>query len=90
MEQWQTVYPTISGNLLTPSGCFCCSIYVWDIRNVLGDAGLVPDTNPDGNHCSKLETHECTLNAVALSSCDTMMASADASGKLVIRFSSCL
>jgi len=63
---------------------------VWDIRNVLGDAGLVPDTNPDGNHCSKLETHECTLNAVALSSCDTMMASADASGKLVIRFSSCV
>ncbi len=57
---------------------------------MLGDAGLVPDTNPDGNHCSKLETHECTLNAVALSSCDTMMASADASGKLVIRFSSCL
>jgi hypothetical protein len=57
---------------------------------VLGDAGLVPDTNPDGNHCSQLQTHDCTLTAVALSRCDTMMASADASGKLVIRFSSCL
>ncbi len=57
---------------------------------MLGDAGLVPDTNPDGNHCSPLQTHDCTLTAVALSRCDTMMASADASGKLVIRFSSCL
>ena len=53
-------------------------------------AGLVPDTNPDGNYCSQLQTHDCTLTAVALSRCDTMMASADASGKLVIRFSSCL
>lgn len=57
---------------------------------MLGEAGLVPDTQPDGNHCSQLQTHDGTLTAVALSSCDTMLASADASGKLVIRFSSCL
>ena len=76
--------------LTDPTGCFCCSIYVWNIRSVLGDAGLVPDTNFDGNHSNQLQTHDCMLTAVALSRCDTMMASADASGKLVIRFSSCL
>ncbi|KAL0023002.1 hypothetical protein WJX79_005786 [Trebouxia sp. C0005] len=61
----------------------CSSIYVWDIRSVLGDAGLVPDTSPGGNHCNQLQFHDCTLTAVALSRCDTMMASTDASGKLV-------
>ncbi|DBA69746.1 TPA: hypothetical protein ACH3X2_14308 [Trebouxia sp. C0005] len=68
----------------------CSSIYVWDIRSVLGDAGLVPDTSPGGNHCNQLQFHDCTLTAVALSRCDTMMASTDASGKLVVHFSSCL
>lgn len=63
-------------------------MYAWEIAKVLADAGAGPDA--DGNHCRQLNEHDCTVTAVALSGCGTMMASADASGRLVIRFSTSL
>ena len=65
----------------------CCSVFIWDICKVLRDAGQVPDAHGDGNHFSQISDHECTLTAVAISACGSMMASADASGRLVVRFS---
>ena len=53
---------------------------------MLEEAGQLPDTYPDGNHQHGLNDHECIVTAVAVSSCGSMMASADTSGKIVLRF----
>ena len=63
-------------------------MYVWSVPKVLADAGRGPDA--DGNHCRQLDEHDCTVTAVALSGCGTMMALADASGRLVIQFPVCV
>ena len=55
---------------------------------MLEDAGRLQDHHLGGNHHSQLDDHSCSLHAIAVSPCGTMMASADVSGKIVIRFSS--
>ena len=64
-----------------------CRTFAWQIDRVKGEAGRLPD-GCNGNHCTVLDDHKCPMTALAISACNSMMASADASGRIVVRFSS--
>lgn len=63
-----------------------CSIYVWDIRAVQRVAGELPESLSYGNHTSRFQHHDCMITAIAC--CNSMLASADSSGKVLIRCAS--
>lgn len=63
-----------------------CRTFAWQIKGVLATAGRLPDDG-HGNHCTVFDDHKCPVTALAISACNSMMASADASGRIVVRFS---
>lgn len=63
-----------------------CRTFAWQIKGVLATAGRLPDDG-HGNHCTLFDDHKCPVTALAISACNSMMASADASGRIVVRFS---
>ena len=74
---------------LTAFLCLLCRTVAWDVAKVLAEAGDLPSMNiaQHNNQCLELEDHMCSLTALTVSACGSMMATADASGTLVVRFS---
>lgn len=64
----------------------CCSVIVWDVNQLLKTAGEMPESQSHDNHLLQLNDHGCMITAVACS--DSIMASADSSGKVILHFSS--
>ncbi|KAL3157356.1 hypothetical protein ABBQ32_011838 [Trebouxia sp. C0010 RCD-2024] len=60
--------------------------FAWQMDRVVAEAGRLPD-GWNSNHCIVLTDHKCPMTALAVSTCNSMMASADASGRIVVRFS---
>lgn len=54
---------------------------------MLRDAGDAPAAHDSGNHHLQLQYHECVVTALAVAPCNSMMASADSAGKVLVRFS---
>lgn len=57
------------------------------MERVVAEAGRLPD-GCNANHCTVVTDHKCPVTALAVSTCNSMMASTDASGRIVVRFSS--